>query len=328
MASRGLPVGDMRGIARIMEDVSLGGLALDRGRGGLRPSRDDRSLLALHVDGAVDWVAGYVPGTNVLETTGRSYRGELRVVDFMPVAEGRPGQGEAIAAGRFVRLVTCTEGMVSFRVACAVAFDGEPDVVARSADGWHVACSRPFTFAGDLATVDVSLDAGESIVIVLSEVPVAGGPASIAHALHDLGDTIHYWTWWSDRCRYKGDDFEAVLRDALAIKLRCGMRGMHLDEPGAPGFALAPIGDIARAAAHFLELGYRQEAAELLAWVYENGLSGPRDDAHGRWSFDEHFVETLDRYVVRYGTSGLAESLRVAISDTSLPPPGDLVRAS
>ncbi len=315
-APRGLPIGDLRGFGRVGDDASIACLALDRARGPLQPSHPDRALLALHMDGPVEWTAAYVPGTQVLETAGRMATGEVRVVDFMPLAEGRPGQGESVPAGRFVRLVSCTEGEVAFGLVCAVAVDAAPALEARTVDGWYVACSRPMDFADELAVTHVRLAAGESMAIVLAAAPVDGGAALIADTLHGLGDTIHYWTWWSDRCRYKGPDFEERLREVLALKLCCvpggGIVGEH---PGTGGFAAAPLVECSRAAARFLDLGYRQECVDLLNHVH--GQRSAVDQVS--WASDDGFADTLARYVERYGDAGLPEGLRQAVTSPDTP---------
>ena len=315
----GLPIGDLRGFGRVRADASLVQLALDRGQGLLRPGDAERPLLAVALDGEPAWVSTYVPGTNVVESTARTASGELCVVDFMALAEGRPGQAEAVPAGRFVRLVTCTEGEVAFELVCAVGEGLADESVptqggAGAARGWHFASSRAVSFGVDEARVSVTLSAGESVAFVISEDEVEGGAALVASALHALGDTIHYWTWWSDRCRYKGDDFEAVLREALGLKLACSATGLQVESPGVSGFAPAPLGDTSRAAARFLDLGYRHECAELLAVVHDQKARS----LHERWASEGCFDETLERYLARYGAAGLAGPL---LDGADVPPP-------
>ena len=317
----GLPIGDLRGFGRVRADASVVRLALDRGTGLLRASGAEQPLLSLIMDRDVVWVSAYVPGTNVLESTARTASGELRVVDFMALAEGRPGQAEAIPAGRFVRIVTCTEGEVAFGMVCAAGFLVGESIAAEAAPteilteaGWYLACSRPLAVGRDDATVSLRLRAGESVALVMGETAVQGGAALVASALHTLGDTIHYWTWWSDRCRYKGDDFEVVLREALSLKLACSAAGLQVEDPGATGFACAPLGEMSRVAARFLDLGYRHECAELLAFVQEHT---PRT-AQGRWACEASFVETLGRYLAKYGDAGLTTTLRDV---AHVPPP-------
>ena len=313
---RGLPIGDLCGFGRVGDDASITDLSLDRARGSLRASHPDRPLLALHLDGDVAWTAAYVPGTNVVETTGRATAGELRVVDFMPLAEGRPGQGDAAAAGRFVRIVSCTEGEVAFRLVCAAAADAQPALEARTMDGWYIACSRPMSFGGELAATHVRLTAGESMAFMLAAEPVDGGAGLIADALHGLGDSMHYWTWWSDRCRYKGEDFEARLREVLALKLCCVPGGGLMDDhPGTGGFVAAPLVACARAAARFLALGYRQECVDLLKYVQ----GGCDDVDQASWRSDDGFAQTLAHYVERYGDLGLPEGLRRALAAPNMP---------
>lgn len=307
----GLPVGDLRGFGRVRADASVVQLALNRDVGLLRPSDPQQPLMTLTVDGDPVWAAAYVPGTNVLESTAHTASGELRVVDFMALAEGRPGQAEAIPSGRFVRIVTCTEGEVAFELSCALW-----DITAEAspARGWHVACSRLLAFDEGVAGNPLRLTAGESVALVISERPVQGGASLVATAMHALGDTIHYWTWWSDRCRHKEADFDAVLREALELKLACSAAGLRVEDPGATGFAAAPLGESSRAAACFLALGYRHECVELLAFVQDQAMSS----VHERWTSDTSFVETLGRYLATYGEVGLPESLRDA---AHVPPP-------
>jgi len=317
----GLPIGDLRGFGRVRADASVVQLALDRGRGLLGTSGDGQPLVSLVMDGDVHWVNAYVPGTNVLESTARTASGELCVVDFMALAEGRPGQAEAIPAGRFVRIVTCTEGEVAFDMVCGAGLHGGDSVAGEPAPtellaqaGWYVGCSRPLRVEEGAAVASLRLGAGESVVLVVSETAVRGGVALVASAFHALGDTIHYWTWWSDRCRYKGNDFDAVLREALCLKLACSAAGLQVEDPGATGFSCAPLGEMSRVAAHFLDLGYRHECAELLAFVHEHSPT----TVPGRWACDESFGETLDRYLAKYGDAGLVDSLRAM---THVPPP-------
>ncbi|UPG95154.1 hypothetical protein [Luteibacter aegosomatissinici] len=309
LSPAGLTIGDMRGYGRVSADAALVSLALWRAAGCLRTSSPERPLLSLQLDGDVQWVSAYVPGTNVLETVGHAQGAELRVVDFMAVAEGRPGQAEAVPAGRFVRIVTCTEGEASFRLECATPAmpGGTHDALAPGA--WYFACSRPMGTGSEAGIAHVRLKAGQSVSFMIGDAPLQGGPALAANALHALGETIHYWTWWSDRCRYKSEDFDARLREALTLKLAFGAGSLYAAEPGVAGFAHASLGEATRAAEAFLALGYRNECASLLAQVYEEGREGA---SRGRWSFDEPFLQTLDAYVLRYGTLGLADDLRRA----------------
>ncbi|QDE38301.1 hypothetical protein FIV34_03325 [Luteibacter pinisoli] len=316
-APLGLAIGDTRGVGRVAADASLASLALDRAAGVLRASSAGSPLLGLDLDGDVSWVAAYVPGTNVLETVGHADGVELRVADFMSVAEGRPGQPEAMPAGRFIRIVSCTEGSASFRLVCAGRVVHADKHEATTDDGWFMACSRALgaEAGADSVATHVHLAAGESVAFVIADAPVQGGPALAAGALHALGDTIHYWAWWSDRCRYKGEDFDARLREALELKLLCSEAGLVVDEPGSLGFVRAPCIQATRAAAAFLDLGYRGECVSLLAQVVEQAAQGAD---HERWSFDDAFLRTLEAYVLRYGTLGLPEGLR-QVADASAP---------
>lgn len=316
---RGLPVGDLQGFGRIRTDASLECLALDRSKGLLAPSRPGRPLLTLELDADAVWDPVYVPGTNVLESTARVGDAELRVVDFMPLVEGRPGQGEAVASGRFVRIVTCTEGEVAFRLVCATAVDAPAGLEARTVDGMYVACSHPMSFVDDTAIAQVRLRAGQSAAFVIARAPVDGGAGLVADTLHGLGDTIHYWTWWSDRCRYKGDDFDERLREGLELKLVCVPgAGVVVEQPAAGRFDPAPLGDCSRAAACFLALGYRQECLDLLTYVH--GQAAAVDAAC--WGADESFVSAVADYAGRYGDAGLPATLRHAA-----PPQTDPLRA-
>jgi len=314
---RGLPVGNMRGHARVRDDASLADLALDRADGLLATADARQPIVRMATVGDMIWQAGYVPGTNVLETTGHDDDGELRIVDFMPVAEGRPGQAESVSPARFVRIVTCTEGEVSFRLVCGGSADGRSGTQALTKQGWYLACSSAMAPGDEATEANVHLRAGESVALVIAQDAVQGGAGLIADALHALGDTIHYWTWWSDRCRYKGDDFDGVLRDALNLKLACSAGGgLLVEDAGANGFAPAPLGECTRAAGTFLSLGYRNECVALLSHV----VSQAHADTAGRWSPDACVSATLADYVTKYGDTGLPDALRAAWPQTGLPP--------
>lgn len=314
---RGLPVGNMRGHARVCDDASLTHLALDRDEGVLATTDHAGSIIRMVTVGDMAWQASYVPGTNVLESTGHHDGGELRIVDFMPVSEGRPGQAESVSPARFVRIVTCTEGEVAFRLVCGRSSHGPAGRQVSTTQGWHVACSSVMAPGGDAMEASVHLRAGESVALVLAQEAVQGGACLVADALHALGDTIHYWTWWSDRCRYKGDDFDAVLRDALNQKLACAASGgLLVDDAGASGFAPAPLGECTRAAGTFLALGYRNECAALLSHVVDQEHA----ETAGRWSLDTCVAATLADYVTKYGDTALPESLRAAVPQPGMPP--------
>ena len=306
----GLPIGDMRGYGRVGDDASLVSLALDRNRGPIACADPARPLLSLDMGADVQWTRAYVPGTNVLETTARADGAEVRVVDFMALAEGRPGQAEAVPRGEYFRIVTCTEGEASFRVVCTASLGDREATRDAAQSGVHLASSAATTVDGDVAVANLRLAAGESAVFALADHALDGGTPLVARALHALGDTIHYWTWWSDRCRYKGDDFEAVLRDALGQKLACGAGGaLMIEDDGTHGFREAPLGECARVATRFLALAYRNECVELLAHVVSHDQATPC----GHWTLEPLVAATLREYVAKYGMSGLPEILRLAV---------------
>lgn len=230
-------------MARIAPDATLVDLVLHRG--AARP-RGDRPLLNLHIDGQARWSQAYVPGTNVLETTIHAGDGELQIVDFMPLAEARAGQGDSVARGAFIRIITCTEGSVSLRLAHGIA------------PGIAFSCSRPVASTGDVSTTAARLSRGESIAVMLSG---TAETVTLPQALHDLGDTMHYWSWWSDRCRYTDEDASERLREALGLKLAMGANGEGLlNDDGQP----ASPAERARAASLFAALGFRNEASQLV----------------------------------------------------------------
>ncbi|HVS32326.1 MAG TPA: glycoside hydrolase family 15 protein [Thermoanaerobaculia bacterium] len=171
----------------------------------------------------------YVAGTNILETTFRTADGSVRLIDFMPVGR-REGAGlhdyvtlEAPAA--VVRIIEGVEGRVPLRI----RFDPTSDYGAHrptlatmesgvtSSDGTQLRAAMNFRVEGISGAIcDLEVAAGDRHELVLHAAMTRAPDLSAAELLRI---TRSFWEEWSAYSRYSGEQREAVVRSALALKL-------------------------------------------------------------------------------------------------------------
>lgn len=162
----------------------------------------------------------YRENTLVLETTFTTDTGEATVVDFMPIRDGQP---------TLVRMVQGRRGVVRMRVEFAPRFDygsvipwvradaggviavGGPDTlhlyspVRLSTDGWSA-----------FGQFDVAV--GQCIPLTLAWHPSHQHPAGPINPEAALDETVAWWEAWVDRCTYRGEWREAVVRSLITLK--------------------------------------------------------------------------------------------------------------
>ena len=198
---------------------------LDRERGG---------RFALTPHGLVRAEQRYVPRSNVLQVRFECTGGVLELTDFMTVPEAGGAGADGHSPQQIVRVARCLEG----EVVLEALFEPRPDyareparLIARAPGQWR--CESPGFTAELMTTLElrpagegtlrgaVRLHAGEDRVALLHSGPV---PASTPEAVREdaigrLAATVAWWQAWCDLCTYRGEDEEAVLRSALALKL-------------------------------------------------------------------------------------------------------------
>jgi GH15 family glucan-1,4-alpha-glucosidase len=341
-------VGDLRSGALISRDGSVDWLCLPRfdsswlfGRlldwrtGGyfaLRPRHEAVATRQYHTD------------SNVLETTWREGRRQLRVIDFMPVTATGPKPPDSL---RLVRLVQPAQGTVDLRVVFRPTIDygKQPSRVKQvgtsmltaAAPGGQAALQFPSSFdvdegdQGDEATVlRGSAAPGTPAVFCLHFAQKAALPAVVPYerALAWMEATDAFWRGWLQHCRYRGRFSEQVRRSVLVLKL------MQYAPSGA--FVAAPttslperiggslnwdyrftwLRDMAVLVNALHQFGFYREAQQFIDWLDDLCASGPDEmqliyQVDGTEDVTEHLLEDLDGYrhsrPVRIGNAAFSQ---------------------
>jgi len=164
----------------------------------------------------------YRPNTLILETQFATEAGSVTLIDFMPP------RGQASDVVRFVR---GDRGMVRMRMDLVIRFGlglNIPWVKKTEERGALLAICGPDmvilrtpveTRGEDMTTVaDFEIGEGETIPFVMTyrashlDVPDPIDPEQA------LRDTEAFWTEWSGRCRYDGQQRDMVLRSLITLK--------------------------------------------------------------------------------------------------------------
>jgi len=163
----------------------------------------------------------YWDDTLILETRFETADGVVAVIDFMPPRG---------SASDIVRLVRGVRGRVKLRMELVIRFGFGTDIpwVKRTEDGALLAiCGQDMTVlrtpvktrGEDMTTVaEFEVGEGETIPFVLTygpshlEVPAPIDPAQA------LQDTQDFWTEWSGRCTYDGENRDLVMRSLITLK--------------------------------------------------------------------------------------------------------------
>jgi GH15 family glucan-1,4-alpha-glucosidase len=290
-------VGDGRTAALIAGDGSIDWLCL--------PDVDSPSVFAAILDAErggsfslhpVDPFGsdrGYVPGTNVLQTTFRTGAGSVRVTDAMTLAE----PGRLAPMREVVRKVECLHGDVDVEWAFEPRFDyARREGTVRVRDGRVV-----FTHGVHALTLSVwgaeavsagraRLAAGEQILFSLSS--AHHRPAVLPGRVDTerrLAHTLSFWQDWGKRAEYEGPWQEAVLRSALALRLLVfapsgavvAAPTTSLPEQIGAGrnwdYRYSWLRDASFALDALLALGYHDEAHAFFWWfMHASRLTQPR----------------------------------------------------
>lgn len=173
----------------------------------------------------------YQPHTLILDTTMETSSGTVVITDFMPI-RGRHSD--------LVRIVRCISGTVDMSMKLCLRFDygsaapwnesepgfsaafpGTSSWIARvgpnmtvlRTTAWVVAESSPGTLSAEF-----TLKEGESQAFALTYgCSYEAVPAAI-DVDRALRETIHFWTEWTARSKYRGPHSEAVERSLITLK--------------------------------------------------------------------------------------------------------------
>ena len=168
----------------------------------------------------------YFPDTAVLITRFLSPMGVGELQDFMPIASATEHRH------CLIRRVQCVRGHMTFRVELEPRFDygrERHDVHLRYGGAIFVSPRLTVALGAPIAldrtdqgaTVEFSLDAGESATWVLDSVETGTDPRAFGEIDTEraLRETVEYWRRWLGRSRYTGRWRETVHRSALTLKL-------------------------------------------------------------------------------------------------------------
>jgi GH15 family glucan-1,4-alpha-glucosidase len=257
---------------------------LDRARGG---------FLRVAPVGDAQVTRRYADGTNVLETTFRTARGVVTVVDCMPITTEA---GREEPQHSLIRIVRCDEGEAEIELECCPRFDygltmPRMDVVAEGlglvyggADGLVIDTDFPLAqteLCGCAGTI--SLRKGERRWAVvryaephLLEATAARRPADVDGLVEG---TVRFWRDWTAQCTYAGPFGAAVSRSALVVKaLSNAPTGAIVAAPTTSlpeeiggernwDYRYVWLRDVAMNLYALYELGYSEEARSFMAWV-------------------------------------------------------------
>ena len=224
-------IGDGRTAALVAPDGAIDWLCL--------PNMDSPSVFAAILDASrggafvvqpsipFDSSRRYVPDTNVLETTFRTARGSVRIVDALTLPDGRLEPMREIA-----RSIEGLSGAVPMRWRLAPRFG-----YGAASPRWDMRNGRPVATCGAVAMAISSWNAGATTqhdaAVGADFVVEAGARAllslSTAHAEPlvfptrqaleaRLASTISFWQSWAAGRSYDGPWRDAVVRSALVLK--------------------------------------------------------------------------------------------------------------
>lgn len=162
----------------------------------------------------------YREGTLILETEYETDEGVVTLIDWMPPRTAVPN---------LIRLVEGKRGRVRMRMELIIRFDYGWVIpwVRRTQRGMRATAGpdtlylrSDVTLRGEnLHTVaDFEVSAGQRIPFELTWCPTHGPEPDERTPQQDLRDTEAWWREWSDRCTYRGEWRDAVLRSLITLK--------------------------------------------------------------------------------------------------------------
>jgi GH15 family glucan-1,4-alpha-glucosidase len=162
----------------------------------------------------------YRDNTLILETEFACEGGAVRITDFMPLVKNRC---------TLVRILEGLEGQVQMEMLVNVRFGygAYSPWITRDGDGTRfvggpdaVALRAPLQFEreGTVVTAFIDVRKGERIPFQLDWYPSQEDAPPALDAGQALAETDSFWRQWADRCAYKGQWRDAVVRSLLTLK--------------------------------------------------------------------------------------------------------------
>jgi len=237
----------------------------------------------------------YREGTMILETTFECDGGAVVITDFMPTGGRRAGTNSDL-----MRIVHCMKGSVAMCMQFVLRFDYGSAVpwVTRLDDGRLCAIAGPdmVTLLADVefhgenftSVSDFTMHEGERRSFVLTWSPSHLPPSPPVDPLPALESTERFWRSWSDRCSYRGEWREMVLRSLLTLKaLTYGPTGGIVAAPttslpeqfGGPrnwDYRFCWLRDATLTLLALMDGGYVDEAAAWRDWLLRAAAGSPQ----------------------------------------------------
>lgn len=233
----------------------------------------------------------YRPGTLVLETELTTEEGVVRIVDCMPLWQGRAD---------VMRIVMGVSGCVPMRMELIVRF-GYGSVVpwVRRVDGTLQMTGGPDslelrsavpTRGEDFKTVaEFVVDPNDRVPFVLSHFPSHEERPLPLDPFAAIEDTVRKWEHWSKACAYEGKWREAVQSSLVALKaLTYGPTGGIVAAPTTSlpeqlggvrnwDYRFCWVRDATFTLYAFMLAGYREEAQAWQRWLLRAAAGRPQD---------------------------------------------------
>lgn len=194
----------------------------------------------------------YIDGTLILKTRFETAEGAVDLFDFMPLRCSGGPHVVRLLRGVRGQVTMSTELMLRFEYGSAVPWvERLEDGTVRAICGPEMVLLRsPLCHQGEdrMAVAEFSIQAGETVPLVLSYCPSHHGLEAWPDAERMLRDTEAAWRAWSDRCAPAGQYSEVVKQSLLVLK----------------GLTYAPTGGIVAAATTSLP----EQASGVRNWDY------------------------------------------------------------
>ena len=257
----------------------------------------------------------YRNGTLILETHFETDEGAVRIIDCMPISDGR---------WDVVRIVEGLRGRVAMTMELVIRFDyGSVIPWVRRVDGVLLATAGPDTLElhtevevrgeGMKSLAEFDVGEGERVRFTLNYRPSHKATLPAIDPEQALAATEREWRAWSARCSYSGRWHEAVVRSLLTLKaLTYAPTGgivaaATTSLPEQPGgvrnwdYRYCWLRDATFTLNALLLAGFKDEAIAWREWLLRAAAGCPQDlqvlySVTGERRLDEYEIDWLPGY--------------------------------
>jgi GH15 family glucan-1,4-alpha-glucosidase len=218
-------IGDLHTAALVGRDGTIEWLCVPRfdspsAFASLLGDEDDGCWVLRPKDEVVESHRRYIGPTLVLDSTMRTRRGTVRIIDFMPRREDSPA---------IVRIVHGVEGSVTLHVRLACRFDygrlppwtrqiGDALTMTVGADAVALRSSVKLVIDPPDLVGEFTVRAEERHTFVLQWYPSHQDPPGARDAMAAYEETLELWEDWASRCEYHGEYQDEVVRSLATLK--------------------------------------------------------------------------------------------------------------